>query len=334
MSTTGTRQTLVRQWEMLKLLPTRPPGITARDICQLLNDEGFNVSKRQIERDLEQLSQSFALVCNDKGKPYGWHWMAGAGADMPAISAAEALSLTMVEKVLKPLLPGTVLQSIAPRLNQAKDKLAKLQQSQAFGDWQNKVAYVPATLQQHAPNIDDEVLYNTQLALLHSQCLDARYEPAGKSAKDYTLHPLGLVQRGVSTYLVAAVDPYDDPRLFALHRMQSASLRDDKHVKMPDGFTLKTYLSDGNLQFSDGVTLALKARVNDNLAMHISETPLSEDQTIESGEQGNILTATVNDSWQLRWWIKSMGAQIEILEPTTLRNDIAAELQQTLKPYQ
>jgi predicted DNA-binding transcriptional regulator YafY len=334
MSTTGSRQTLVRQWEMLKLLPTRAPGMTARDICQLLNDEGFNVSKRQVERDLEQLSQSFALVCNDKGKPYGWHWMAGAGADMPAISAAEALSLTMVEKVLKPLLPGTVLQSIAPRLNQAKDKLAKLQQSQAFGDWQNKVAYVPATLQQQAPHIDDNVLNTTQLALLHNQCLDVSYEPAGKAAKNYTLQPLGLVQRGVSTYLVATVDPYDDARLFALHRMQAASPRDDKHINVPDGFTLKDYLSDGNLQFSDGVKLALKARINDNLTMHISETPLSEDQAIAASEQGNILTATVNDSWQLRWWIKSMGAQIEILEPAALRQDIAGELAETLRAYQ
>lgn len=48
------------------------------------------------------LSHSFALECNDKGKPYGWHWMEGAGADMPAISAAEALPLTMVEKALRP----------------------------------------------------------------------------------------------------------------------------------------------------------------------------------------------------------------------------------------
>jgi len=87
MASQGSRQTLVRQWEMLKLLPTRPPGITARQITQQLNDEDFDVSKRQIERDLDLLSQSFALVCNDKGKPYGWHWMEGVSVDIPAISA-------------------------------------------------------------------------------------------------------------------------------------------------------------------------------------------------------------------------------------------------------
>ena len=55
-------------------------------------------------------------------------------------------------------------------------------------------------------------------------------------------------------------------------------------ITVPDGFTLKDYLSDGNLQFSDGVKLALKARINDNLAMHISETPLSDDQAIAASE--------------------------------------------------
>lgn len=336
MSSQGSRQTLVRQWEMLKLLPTRPPGMTAKDICQQLNDEGFEVSKRQVERDLEQLSHSFALICNDKGKPYGWHWMEGAGADMPAISAAEALSLTMVEKVLKPLVPTTVLKSMAPRLNQAKDKLTKLQQGASFGDWQNKVAYVPATLQQQTPKLSDEVLSNVQLALLHNQCIDVSYQPGAKpdALKSYTLHPLAMVQRGVSTYLVACVDPYDDPRLFALHRMQQATPRDHKPVKTPPGFTLKHYIDQGGLQFSDGNTLQLKARIDHKLAMHLTETPLSDDQHITTDGDKHLLSATVADSWQLDWWVKSMGAQIEILQPASLRTSIINDLQQALDNYQ
>ncbi|MBF38669.1 helix-turn-helix transcriptional regulator [Idiomarina sp. UBA4520] len=335
MSSQGSRQTLLRQWELLKFLPTRPPGMTARDICQQLNDEGFDVSKRQVERDLDQLSQSFALECNDKGKPYGWHWMEGAGADMPAISAAEALSLTMVEKVLSPLVPNTVLKSIAPRLNQAKDKLAKLHQGASLGSWKSKVAYVPATLQQLSPSINDSVLNNVQLALLHNQCVDVVYQPGSQpdATKTYTLHPLAIVQRGVSTYLVACVDPYDDPLLFALHRMHDATPRDDKQTKIPEGFTLKGYLEKGALQFSDGNTFTLKARINDNLAMHLTETPLSDDQQITADGETNILTATVIDSWQLHWWVKSMGAQIEVLAPESFRDSIVEELKETLAAY-
>lgn len=336
MASQGSRQTLVRQWEMLKLLPTRQPGITARQITQQLNDKDFDVSKRQVERDLDLLSQSFAIVCNDKGKPYGWHWMEGVSIDIPAVSAAEALSLTMVEKVLKPLVPTTVLQSIAPRLNQAKDKLTKLQQQSDLASWQEKVAYVPATLQQQAPAIDDDVLSSVQIALLRGRCVEVSYKPIAQQSKSkrYILHPLSIVQRGVSSYLVARVEPYQDVLLFAMHRMKEATVLDDKAAVAPEGFTLSNYLEQGALQFSDGEVFDLKAVINDDLAMHLEEAPLGDDQTITKLNQKNQLTVTVADSWQLRWWILSQGEQIEVREPCGLREEIKATLKSALKHYQ
>lgn len=335
MASQGSRQTLVRQWEMLKLLPTRQPGITARQITQQLNDEDFEVSKRQVERDLDLLSQSFAIVCNDKGKPYGWHWMEGVNIDIPAVSAAEALSLAMVEKVLKPLVPTTVLQSIAPRLNQAKDKLTKLQQQTDLASWQDKVAYVPATLQQYAPAIDDGVLSSVQVALLRSLCVAVSYKPIAHQSKikSYTLHPLSIVQRGVSTYLVARVEPYQDVLLFAMHRMIDANVLEDKTAVVPEGFTLADYLKRGALQFSDGDTFNLQAVINDDLAAHLEEAPLSEDQKITKLNQKNKLTATVADSWQLRWWVLSQGEQIEVIEPSELRDEIRTRLESVLELY-
>lgn len=330
-----TSPTLLRQWEMLKQLPTRPPGITARELTQQLNDSGFPVSKRQIERDLDQLSQSFAIICNDKGKPYGWYWMEGVSVDIPAVSAAEALSLTMVEKVLKPLLPATVLQSIAPRLQQAKLKLENLQRT-GLGNWQDKVAFVPATMHQEVPAIAADALHAVQVALLQSRCLEVQYTPvaAAPKTKSYVLHPLALVQRGVISYLVARVEPYQDVLLFAMHRLSSAQVLEAKPAHAPDGFTLAQYLQSGALQFSDGNSFTLEAKINADLAMHLRETPLSEDQTIIAEEQWHTLTATVMDSWQLRWWVLSQGEQIEIIAPTTLRDEIKQRLQQALQHYQ
>ncbi|MEB3903108.1 WYL domain-containing protein, partial [Pseudomonas putida] len=43
-----------------------------------LRDVGFSVSKRTIERDLNELSLIFPLERNDKSIPYGWHWSASA----------------------------------------------------------------------------------------------------------------------------------------------------------------------------------------------------------------------------------------------------------------
>ena len=67
-------QAIGRLLEILKRLPTRGAGISARELTDWLTDEGFEVSKRTVERDLSALAVHFQLVYNDKSVPYGWRF--------------------------------------------------------------------------------------------------------------------------------------------------------------------------------------------------------------------------------------------------------------------
>lgn len=69
-----TRATLSRQWALLRQLPSRSPGVTSAELVWRLRDVGFHVSKRTVERDLNELSLIFPLERNDKSIPFGWHW--------------------------------------------------------------------------------------------------------------------------------------------------------------------------------------------------------------------------------------------------------------------
>lgn len=104
-----TNQAIARQWELLKLLPSRPPGKSSRELAEALAQEGFKVTKRTVERDLNELIILFPLVCNDKGTPYGWHWLENTQLDLPSLPLTEALSLRLLEDFLKPLLPESVI---------------------------------------------------------------------------------------------------------------------------------------------------------------------------------------------------------------------------------
>lgn len=79
MPSATTRATLSRQWELLRQLPSRSPGTTSAELVARLKDAGFIISKRTIERDLNELSLIFPLERNDKSIPYGWYWAANAG---------------------------------------------------------------------------------------------------------------------------------------------------------------------------------------------------------------------------------------------------------------
>lgn len=322
-----------RQWELLKCLPTKPPGKTSRELQAMLNDAGYPVTKRTVERDLQDLTLPFPIQCNDKSKPYGWYWTPGSSAELPGITLAEALSIRLVEDLLKPLLPHAVLSSFQGYFNQAKNKLKVLQDDNATARWQDKVRHVPPTLPMLPPAIDENVLENVQQALLHDWQIEVEYQAIhSEQIKSQTLHPLALVQRGPITYLVATAFNYQDIRLYAVHRFNKVTIT-DQSAKRPDDFDLDHYIASGALQFGNGETLLLKAWVSEGLADYLAETRLSVDQTLTEDDSGYLLSATVNDTWQLRWWILDQRAGIKILEPEALRDEIVSGLNQTLTNY-
>ena len=81
-----TRHTIARQWQLLRLLPGRHPGISSTQLQVALATMGHTTSKRTVERDLVELAALFPLQCNSKGMPYGWYWQ-------PGLSLGEAQQL-------------------------------------------------------------------------------------------------------------------------------------------------------------------------------------------------------------------------------------------------
>lgn len=132
-----THQAIARQWELLKLLPSQAPGRTARELADALAQDGCRVSKRTVERDLNELMLLFPIECNDRGTPFGWHWTPGAHFDLPDLTLAEAMSTCLLEDYLKPLLPASILRTLLPRFRHAEKKLQALPGNPMSG-WTDK----------------------------------------------------------------------------------------------------------------------------------------------------------------------------------------------------
>lgn len=313
MPTHSTRRTISRQWELLKLLPNRAPGLTAAELHQQLEEAGHCATKRTVERDLIELSSLFPLHCNDKGTPYGWYWQPGRSIDLPGITVGEALTLRLVEDSIRPLVPRLMLKSLEPRFSQARQKLKALSEESASARWIDKVASVQPTLNLIAPDINAEHLDLLQQALLEDLQLHCQYQSANKNrVQELTLSPRGLVQRGQITYLVACAESFDDVRLYAVHRFEAVTLL-NQPGRRPVDFELSDYVQSGAMQ------IQLQAWVDPALAKRLRETPLSEDMTLIAEADGARLTATVNDSWELKWWLLSQAGAIRVDEPPTLR---------------
>lgn len=336
MSATSARSTLARQWELLQLLPGGPPGISASEIQQKLANNGHQTSKRTVERDLVELSRLFPLQCNNKGTPYGWYWTPGKSANLPGISISEALTLTLVENSIRPLIPRFMLESLEARFAQARDKLAILADENPTARWPNCVASVTPNMILLPPQIRPDILESIQQALLDERQIDVNYQSAGKQLiRQMTLNPLALVQRGHTTYLLATSDGFSDIRQFALHRFHNVEQLDSP-CKEPPEFDLQDYIAQKLMQFGQQGEMALQAWVSTGLANILTETPLSEDMTLSPATDGEgfQLTATVTDTWELYWWLLSHTGAIVVQQPQVLRDDLIARLEKGIGQYQ
>ena len=327
---------ILRQWELLKLLPSRGTGRTASELTRELNNAGFRITKRQVERDLNELMEAFALDKNDTSIPHGWKWVHGASVDLPGMTLTEALSLRLVEDTLKPLLPVSLWEGLDARFRQAEKQLTALSKENRKAKWASKVRTVNPTMPMIPPAIDSTVLATVQDALLADLQIDVDYQAMrDEESKIRRLHPLGMVNRGTVTYLIAYTSEHDDVRLYALHRIRNATRTSDA-VKRPANFVLDEYIRAGGLHFGSGKCIRLNLWVSHGLARLLEETPMSEDQQLMAEEDGDRikLTATVVDSWQLTWWLMSQGPSIEVVAPIALRRKIGGLLAEAANRYE
>lgn len=315
--------TQLRQWAMLKRIPQHPRQITAREITENLESEGFEVSKRTVERDLLSLSEIFPLLSNERSRPYGWSWNKDAESfSLPSMSPLQALTLELAHDHLATLLPASLVATLAPYFKCAEGVLSSGDGVQKMASWRKKVAIVPPTQPLIPPDYSAEIIEAVHSALLTEQQLEISYISRDQGdAKTYPAHPLGLVQRGDVTYLVATLYDYTDVRMFALHRIKSAQVL-DQPVKSPENFELAEYIRQGAFGFEENGEIKLVLCFTAPAAEHLRETQLSLDQQIEPDKPEWVrLQATVTDTAQLRWWLRAFGDQVEVLEPASLREE-------------
>jgi predicted DNA-binding transcriptional regulator YafY len=329
------KSTLIRQWEMLKLLPTGSggPWMKASEIASRLENNVHEISVRTVQRDLKELSAIFPIELNDKNpRDYGWRWMKGAHVDIPGLNISEALAMRLVETHLKQLMPSSMLDALQGVFSQAKSRLEQVSKP---SEWLAKVKVVQPNQPLIPPKIDEASQDAIYKALLENRRITASYCPPWmEEAKEYVLNPLGLIMRGPVSYLVATAWDYEDPRLYAMHRFGKAEILDEE-CRIPEGFDLEREIASGFADFAGGgAPIHLEFLCEESSAAYLEETPLSEDQEMAEAEEGWVrINATVNATWQLRWWLLSKGASIEVLCPDNLRKEIAEELQEASGYY-
>lgn len=329
------QETILRQWHMLRLVPRYPLKVTVQVIRGALRSEGFEVTDRTIQRDLNELSLVFPLTVDDREKPYGWSWQKDSPCfNLPGLSMPEALTLALAEQHLNALLPSSMVKQLKPHFDAAHQRLVVEPKPHRGRSWLDKVRTVTPTQPLISPKVLPEVQSVITEALLYERQVRVQYRKRGeKNVLDYRIHPLGLIQRGPMLYLYCRLFDYEDMRMLAMNRVITAELLEEASV-FPKKYSLDDQVNKGVWGFGSCDKIIVTLLFEKGRGDHLLESPLSKDQQIEEGDAGVLkVKATVADTNQFRWWLMGLGDGVEVLAPANIRGEIKRTALAVLEKY-
>ena len=300
----------LRLVKLLSLIPKAGRAISTKALREKLAEARFEVDLRTVQRDLNRLADSFPLFCEDRWPEPVWSWMQHAAEfSAPGLDASSALAYHLVEQHLSGFFPPELLRELQPRFAAARMVLAgsTLSKVKHFSE---RFCALPPGLQFVAPVVPVEISECVHLALLNQRLLQVAYLPmAQRVAKSYELSVLGMVVRGVVTYLVARIADFEDVRILALHRIQSAQLL-DAPTREPENFDFAAYVA-AELHWRVGEPAWFSFEVRPELARILSETPISTRQEISPPKRGWCpVRAWLADTYELERWLLSQGTML------------------------
>lgn len=315
---------------MLRYVPRFPAKTTTRSLKEVLAKQGFEVTQRTIQRDLKALAAVMPGLQVDEEKDFpGWSWSRDALLlDLPAMDNNMALTFQLADHFLSKMFPPSVLKQLKPYFDSANNVLQTVD-NVGYTHWGEKVRILSRTQPLVPAKIQDNVVTVIYEALFKGLQFRGRYLRRDGDEVEYDIHPLGLIFRESVVYLVATIWDYADLRHLALHRFTHCGLLDQEAVP-PEDFDLDQYLAEGSFEYgeTEGEMIRLKVLFSDWAGHHLLETPLSEDQEVVEGDDGELeIEATVMASGQLRWWLLGFGDYVEVLAPGTLREEFVATIQ-------
>ena len=328
-------EVVVRYLRMLQLVPHGRRVGTAFIDAQL-RAEGFEVTRRTVQRDLELLAASFpGLTCDRRTRPHGWYWEKDAPLlEIPGMGMQSAMTLEMMRSHMTQVLPRSTVSALQPYFDRARATLRDCSTT-PMARWLRKVHVVPRGQPLRPPSVSSAVLDVVYTALLEGRRFQVRYRKRGATRdKEYDVNPLGLVVRNGVLVLVCTMREYEDVRQIVLHRVRGAQLLDTRS-RTPKDFDLQAYLEAGAVAFRLGKPMRLRFLMRKDSALTLHESHLSADQRISSyDDEHDLVEGTVADTLELRGWLASYGGLIEVLAPESLRKHMAQVAREMLGRYE
>ncbi len=330
---------LIRQHKLLQLLEFSRFGRTLEELRgDLVADLGLStLHERTVRRDIEALQSAGFDIQTDtveRGKVYKLG-QNSTGVHEIGISATELIALSIGRELLFPLVGTQYWQGIETFWN-------KIQESVPNGVFDHYARYRKSIHVFGSPSKSYEehagMLKTINRAILEHRVVEIEYEAVGKPSSIRRIEPYGLAVYQSSIYVVAAASEVTDPaerlRHWKLDRFRHAKALDE-YFKPDPNVDLSSHLGKSIGIFSGDAPTVVRIRLGHHAAAWVREDPWHPEQKIEPQADGSsILAVPTSHPRELLPKVLSLGADAEVLEPSSFREATANAVRQMSANYQ
>ena len=207
------------------LLLQQREQVTASEVALELE-----VSERTARRDLEALAMAGVPVYSMQGRGGGWRLLGGARTDLSGLTASEARALFLVAGPASTATPA-VKAALRKLVRALPEPFREQAEAAATSVVVDPRLWGSSQLEPRPHRFLDEL----QEAVIRGVQVRLGYVDRKGSDTERTVHPLGIVAKGPTWYLVS--DTEAGRRTFRIDRVSSVELTGDP-VQRPEGFDL------------------------------------------------------------------------------------------------
>lgn len=148
----------------------------------------------------------------------------------------------------------------------------------------------------------------------------------------YFIEPYAI---GQTTYVFGWRDPPGAIRTFKVERIERIEILRETY-SIPESFNPQELLADAwGIWYTDGEPVEVVLKFSPRSARRVKETRWHRSEQISDLEDGGLLwKAWIAEPKEMLPWIRGWGADVEVIEPDSLKASLKYEAQQLMQLYQ
>ena len=322
---------------MLRLL-SQSNGLSAGEILSRLQAEGLKSSEKRVREVLRKIQNSGIGIWEDQGDltPSGAsRWKIHVGVrigEVLQLNRQELLALYLSRQSLLPLKETAIYRDFESAFTKI-DKVLGRPEVKELRNLETEVHF--ANFQGLLITMNRDVVDAAHAACAEGHVLECTYfSPERKATECRRLGPHFMTFSGGALYLFAEDLADKKLKTFSLSRMTAANMLASEEYTTSRMSYQEAFGNNLGMVRGVGKKQKIVCRFQNGSATYVRERVWHPSQVIEPQADGSIrFEMTVSISSLLVKWLLGFEDSVEILEPTSLREQVVAAAEAILKVY-